>query len=591
LIPDTVTRASLAALALLLLPSPAAALPDQLTGILSNSSALSSLSVSEDARFIAGSTSSGAILVWDSAQWGAGPTTVSPGCTATAVQFVDFSLADRLWVGCDDGSVLPVDLDPDDIPFTWTVQHSLTLQLAVEGSVTDLAWTSADSYVHAAVQVATQLVLARFTIGGDAHDQPLGTALTGTANAIAIGEATSPIVITRNDGFVNWITRSGTSYTNQQYPLLALASAGAVSASTEAGMVLVADRSGDAVWNFPVLGGFTPTEFGSFDAPTVVTWGDSDSGPVAWIAESGGDLVALDASESEQARVDLGGIDASHAAAVGGEDGLVVVAGSGGSIHIIAGFAFVEALAVSPDSVGEDEDFDVTFTLSEDADWDLRIDSGLTESAGTSLATGSATAGTETTVTLGSRALTAEGSNRLFLFVDNGGGIGLDSVVVTLDGPPGALTGVSAGVADSRLDLVWTAGPEADIADFEVFVSDAPFTAGDLPTFQVAQSDGSVDTYPRDFEAGEPSTAQQAQIPGLTNGVTYYLAVRAVDAGGQIGPLSGVVGGQPAGTCSAAECAGDTHGCTCSEVSTTGAGLVTLLLGPLVWRRRSSRIQ
>ncbi len=163
MIPDTVTRASLAALALLLLPSPAAALPYQLTGILSNSSALSSLSVSEDARFIAGSTSSGAILVWDSAQWGAGPTTVSPGCTATAVQFVDFSLADRLWVGCDDGSVLPVDLDPDDIPFTWTVQHSLTLQLAVEGAGTHHAGATPHTNVHAAGQVAPHQVHAPST--------------------------------------------------------------------------------------------------------------------------------------------------------------------------------------------------------------------------------------------------------------------------------------------------------------------------------------------------------------------------------------------------------------------------------------------
>jgi hypothetical protein len=78
-------------------------------------------------------------------------------------------------------------------------------------------------------------------------------------------------------------------------------------------------------------------------------------------------------------------------------------------------------------------------------------------------------------------------------------------------------------------------------------------------------------------------------ISPLTNDVTYYVAVRAVDAGGEEGPMSNVVSAAPTDTLTASDLAGETGGTGCATVSSSGvgAGMFAWILG-LTRRRRSA---
>ena len=141
---------------------------------------------------------------------------------------------------------------------------------------------------------------------------------------------------------------------------------------------------------------------------------------------------------------------------------------------------------------------------------------------------------------------------------------------------------------DERVTLRWTASDDPDVASYEVFLSDLPFDESSLPEFET-EVDGVPVFWPRSVAAGEPSTAQSTRIEGLTNGTTYYAALRAIDEGGQIGPLSAVFSARPQSTCGAAECAGEPEGChTCgsSVLPRRQVGLLGLLLGLSLGARR-----
>jgi len=576
-------------LLLLLLPSVALALPSQIAGTLANTASPTAFSVSDDERLAALATTSGALLVWDRGAWSDGANSVDLDCNPTALQFVDYAGSDaRLWVGCDDGTVVPVDFETSMIPATATVGDPLTLTvLGDQAEVIDLAWAPSDTVVHVVYQVGTQMTVTRFPLAGDSVDATLQQTVVATAVDLAIGEDGGPVVVSRNDGRLTVLTRSGEAYSPSELPLLPLASAGSVAVSSESALILVADRSDGAVWQLPTVGGFLEEEFGSFGTPGELAWGDSDTGPVVWVAESGGTLHPTDDAGVELDSIDLGGVDAATIVPLGGEDGVVYVAGTDGAVRVVADFPFVDSISATPAAVGEGEAFAVAFTVSVDSDWDLRRDGSFSSTSGTSLATGRAVAGDEVTVDLDATDLTAEGDNRLMLFVDDGGPTGLDSVVVTLDAPPGGVSGVEAGAADGRLDLEWTAGDETDVASFEVFVSDLPFTEASLPTsFEGRLSDGTAVTYPTSVDFEGAGVRHEARLTGLANGTEYFVAVRPIDSSDQIGPLSDVVSGTPALTCSAAECAGEPSGCSCSAADARDALPGLLLLAPLWLRRR-----
>jgi hypothetical protein len=164
--------------------------------------------------------------------------------------------------------------------------------------------------------------------------------------------------------------------------------------------------------------------------------------------------------------------------------------------------------------------------------------------------------------------LTEEGANRIYVFLSDGVSTGWDSVTVTLDTPPDEVTSAVLGIGDERLYLSWETSDETDITTYEVYLSEEEFDEASLPSYSLTDEDGAVFDFPASVTAEAPLTSQTYEISGLTNGVTYFLALRALDEGGFIGPLSDVVSGAPAETCGAAECAEDL-GCSCGQLPRT----------------------
>ncbi len=582
------------ALALALLPATALAVPAGRSGELDHSATPSGLAVSDDERFVVMThAGDGGVTVWDRTSFLDGGTALSVCADAKDVAFAAADLVDeRFYVACGDGSVHHLTPEPAAFPATWAVSDPITLSATTEaGDVVAVDFAPGDNVVHAVLQNDGFYSL---WVIGLTDDAPRRVAPTepglGTISRAAIGEAGAPWILADSSSQLRHVSRSGDAYavvgTSISYNRVV-----GLAVSSALDTVFVADAEQSEVWTVPASSPLiSPVEHpGVVTAPVAFALGGTRAAPFLWVGESGGDLVAARQDGTIDLRVDLDGQNAAAIAPRADRDGGVYVAGTGGVVRILSDRPFVSALDSDATRLGPGEVFTLAFTANADADWDVRVGGDLSPTSGTSLATGLLLADEEATVTLDADDLPSEGGNRLFLFVDSGAAeVGNDSIVLTFDGPPDAVGTPTATPADERLDLRWMASDQADIATYDVYLSDVEFTADALPSF--VGTDGT--TWPRSVPAGEPSTAQSLSVEGLVNGVTYYLAVRAVDEGGQIGPLSPVVSGAPQASCGAAECAGEPLGCsTCSSLAARDPAVPSaawLLLGALAWllRRR-----
>ncbi|MBZ0271565.1 fibronectin type III domain-containing protein [bacterium] len=129
---------------------------------------------------------------------------------------------------------------------------------------------------------------------------------------------------------------------------------------------------------------------------------------------------------------------------------------------------------------------------------------------------------------------------------------GSASTTITLDSPPEAVTGLTAGGGDKRVFLSWSSHPDADIDAYFVYYGNSPGT--DAADYDGGDAD--IGVSPADV-----GTATEAIVGGLTNSVRYYFRVTAVDVNGTESPLSAEVSAVPADTLGAAELFNDTEGC------------------------------
>ena len=252
-------------------------------------------------------------------------------------------------------------------------------------------------------------------------------------------------------------------------------------------------------------------------------------------------------------------------------DGYVVAATDGGELMIVTERPWVvigtDADAYSTATTGTE--ISLTFTSDEAGDWALR-DGSLT---GDVLAEGEVEAGGSATATFTvSDGQLTEGLNELWVAVtDSDGETGHDVYEVTVDTPPDQveLGAGDVGWGDGSILLSFDGIADEDLDRYEIYVSLSSFKASSYessgsggPTF--FGENGTVDgvdalSVPVSIEA-EAGDAVTTTIEGVTNGYTYYVAVRAVDEGGLEGPMSKVRSVTPQETFSAAELAGETGG-------------------------------
>ncbi len=576
---------------LLMLPALAQAAPAGLSGELIGSASPTGIAVSDDERLVALShRSDGGLSVFDRTSFLDGPLSPDVCDSARDVVFASSAASShRFYVACDAGEVFRVDADVSTLPATLSVTGPFLVG-SDESEVVDLSHAAGDTVVHAIAQGDGFFAPARITLSDDSVLTNLTSEVFLTASGGDIGEAGSPWIVGLTANQVAWISRQNDLY-SVTVPNLAFDKVSDIAVSNAAAQVIVADETAGAL--FSMLASDSPTpaiEFGAglVDEPTVVRWGGTLAAPLLWVGETGGRISVLDIGGSFVTGYDLDGVNPAGIAPAPAVDGDAYIAGADNHVHLATDRPFVSELDVDEDAVAPGEDFTLTFAANMDGDWDLRVGGDLETDSGRSLGTGTLVADETQALTLSADDLPDEGDNRLMLFVD-AGEVGNDSIVVNLDGPPGDVTALGAAAADERLDLGWTAPDAPDLATFRVYLSEAAFTSEDLPSYSVTVDDVAV-SYPRDVSAGAALEQHSLSVEGLTNGTTYFLAVRAIDEGGQIGPVSALVSGTPAQTCGAAECAGEPTGCnSCSAsvaAATPGAALLLLGLFGFLLKRR-----
>jgi hypothetical protein len=191
-----------------------------------------------------------------------------------------------------------------------------------------------------------------------------------------------------------------------------------------------------------------------------------------------------------------------------------------------------------------------------------------------------------------------EGVNELWIAVTGSNGLeGHDAVTVSVDNPPSqvSLSADDIGFGDGSIILNFDGVSDSDLSYYEVFLSLSEFTGeedwsdgehdfwGSYSADTGADADISEISVPIQHSA-DAGGAVEITIEGVTNDVTYYLAVRAVDTGGLEGDMSDVFSVTPEETYSAAELAGETGG-FCGTPWPASAALA-LLAGLTAFSRR-----
>lgn len=582
---------------LLLLPGLALGYPVTEKGTFEGGSATSALTVSTTGRYvITAQRSSSGLAIWDRLAPREEPLLVEVCEAVDAAYTIDPSRGRAVYVACGTNEVVRVAMSDTDGDLEVSVGDPITVGLESE-SVVAIEWAENDDMVHVVTSGSSLVTLHTIDTVDDAVDQYTGLPLqlTGTPVDLAVAPDGGPVLIPRSAGSWVYVNRSTGVYSGGEN--LGITGTAGTIAVDPAGLsddFIISYPNDSELWVGTLTSPATvPTLFSDeVSSPQAVAFIEESTLPVLFVANASGTVRVLDETGTTIDSVELSSTGSPVAISPDPTDaGTVFVAGGDGNVQVITDNPWVTALSASTDTLSEGGEVTITFSVDEDVDWDLRVDSAYSATSGTSLAMGTAAADEEVDVVVSADDLTNEGANRIVLFAEGSSGTSRDSVEVTLDTPPDGISGVAVSPGDGRLELVWTSSDEEDIDHFLVYVSDAVFDADSLPTLEVEDEDGETIEYPIEVEAGEPSSSHSTSLLGLTNGTTYWVAVRPVDAGGLEGPVSSVVSAAPELTCGLVECTGD-PGCTCSSAAPLRApGILALLalglgLGPLLRRRR-----
>jgi hypothetical protein len=243
-------------------------------------------------------------------------------------------------------------------------------------------------------------------------------------------------------------------------------------------------------------------------------------------------------------------------------------------------------------SLGTGGSFTLTFMSDQTGTYEIRA--GGSVDAGGSLLTDEAGATTGTvdevdqdisvTVAYDTNAEAfAEGENDLWVFVTNGDYRGRIATTLDVDTPPPSVVISSTGFGNSTIYVTFDNLNVADISAYHVYAdvdSDVVLTKTEIAaTVTHTQTTGT----------------QTATVSGLTNGVTYYIAMDAEDAGGNVSLLrtgtyasGGLVSEMPEATQGPLDILGE-GGCAMTGGRYSLAGVACIAMGLLLvsmFRRR-----
>ncbi|MDP6935440.1 MAG: hypothetical protein QGG40_21140, partial [Myxococcota bacterium] len=237
-------------------------------------------------------------------------------------------------------------------------------------------------------------------------------------------------------------------------------------------------------------------------------------------------------------------------------DGYAMATTSDGDLLVLTERPWVEVSGVSSTTVFEGEEVSFDFTSDLEGTWELVL-----VEDGEVLGEGEVLAEETTSSSFTIDDSFAEGENLLSLVVEADEGLGQDSFYVDVDNPPSTVSLGTSGVGfgNRQVTVSFEGIDDEDLDYYTVYVTVAPFESGDHesggPDF-----DGTDDVdLPLEVEA-DPGESVIFTISPLTNGQTYYVAVRAHDEGGQEGEMSDVIEVTPQETFSASGLSGEQGG-------------------------------
>lgn len=267
-------------------------------------------------------------------------------------------------------------------------------------------------------------------------------------------------------------------------------------------------------------------------------------------------------------------------------DGYTYALTGDGGLAILTAAPWVSDVTVTPTLATAGDELTVVFTTDESGDYEV-LRGGDRTGTGEVLASGSAAAGTHEVI------LTVdgdwdEGDNAVYVrLTDGDGNTGHGASSVNVDNPPDPpeLTDAAVGFSDGGLILSFAGIGDADLDHYTVYVTTTVFTGDDWPTGGPDfDGDDALEAPVTVTAAGGDSVS--LTLEPLTNGVTYYIGVRATDAGGLEGAMSNVIEGTPRPAYSAAELAGETGGRPECGPGLAGVGWLVLLGAAALTRRR-----
>ena len=488
---------------------------------------------------------------------------------------------DAYWIGCGDGTVARVDLTGDSPTLA-----SDTLA-AADTPITAVEWDGTYLYVLSqgssgladltAITPKDAIVASNFptTLSYDEVDDTL---LLNGSLYVVHGSDNVSRVTTTGAGVVISTQTTGADYRN--------------ATATSAGMVYLTDSSGGDIWSFDTgSNGFSLLVSDVGDATTALCINESgtESSTDGWAAIAADDDVAI-----YSYALGMFGDESDRLTGVGPLDRLLPA--NAGALGLSTDDSLLTWLTDAPwvqitsaPTTATTGDIAFSFVSDVDGEWTLWRGDSLDNA--TPLDSGPITAGeTITATTTVSSGGWVEGKNRVWVTVDDATRLNLtghDATDVVIDTPPPALD-YSVGFGESTVNVQITASNIADIVNYEVYLSDVPFSATDYETGGPTFDNGEV-TAPKTLNTTAGAAGSYTFYP-LTNGTTYYVAVRAVDAAGAEGPMSAVLSATPSYTYSASELRGDEGGFGCSTIGATSARYPALfglfLSGVVVLRRR-----
>jgi len=560
--------------------------------------AIERMAISQDNEIVAGrDRSTGALWVLPVDSWV--PQSVDLPCGVTGVAIVPSLLADPgdqdLFVSCDDGSVhwwiwsnelLQPVYDED-------LEENVSIGVTVEGDPFEGIWWDGD---------AAEPRLYLFEDTGSAGFMHVYAPYSNAVN----GQIDSNYTVnpqTVGAGFQEGVVDQGTLYIAHGSGLTTLVNlstggvtpGGLVGASlyniddvaAGGGKLWAVDTDAGFLFDYrPVQGSYGVPFTGFTGARAVVAStipGDEwlmVSGLGLWIYElSGGTIVDLNAPVfvNPDAEINIQDAVANEEYTFGG--------GSGGNVQIITARPWVESSAtIESGTVGDS--FELEFTVDDESDW-VVTRGGDRSGNGTVLATGTTADRDQTeTVTVTVNENWTEGANRIYVVATNSRGIkGHARVDVSVDAAPmpPSITDANVSFANGALLLIFDGIEDADLDFYSVWISDQPWVSADYSTGGPSGIDGGPAS-PLQINA-EPGATVTVRLEPLENGTTYYIGVRATDAGGQESSMSNVVQGVPELDFRASDLAGEKGGCaTASSSGWLAGGLAGLAL--LARRRR-----